>query len=84
MFNIEKYLEKFSKNVRFSEMDKNKIIEIIKNHTGLVFSPESIEIKDYIVKIQASPAVKNKIFIYKEVILSNITSSITNKIVDIR
>jgi len=67
MFNIEKYLEKFSKNIRNAELNKTKILEIIKKHTNLNLLPEEIEIKNYIAYIKSSPAVKNKLFIKGDV-----------------
>ncbi len=84
MFNIEKYLEKFSRNVKNSDLHKTKIIEIIEKHTGVNLSLSQIEIKDYILQIDASPAIKNKLFIYKAKILAEISSTIPTKVVDIR
>ncbi|MEI6843615.1 MAG: hypothetical protein WCK48_03895 [bacterium] len=84
MLNIAKYLEKFTKNVQSSEIQKNQIIEILKQQTDLDFTQDSIEIKKYILYIESSPAVKNKIFLYKKAILENIASSTSIKITDIR
>ena len=84
MFNIEKYLEKFSKDVRNAELHKTKIIEIIEKHTQLHILPKNLEIKDYIIYIKDSPAVKNKIFIYKNKILEETSISIPTKVVDIK
>lgn len=84
MFNIEKYLEKFSKDVRNAELHKTKIIEIIEKHTQLLILPKNLEIKDYIIYIKDSPAVKNKIFINKGKILEEITTSVPIKVVDIK
>ena len=83
MLKIQKYLEKFSKNISLAELDKKKIIEILKKQTGLDFSPESVEIKDCIIYIKSSPAVKNKIFICKKNIFDEIVV-FGIKIVDIR
>ncbi|KKR31680.1 MAG: hypothetical protein UT65_C0020G0009 [Parcubacteria group bacterium GW2011_GWF2_39_8b] len=84
MFNIEKYLEKFSKNIRNAELNKTKILEIIKKHTNLNLLPEEIEIKNYIAYIKSSPAVKNKLFIHKNKILEEISTSLSTKIIDIK
>ena len=84
MFNIEKYLEKFSKDVRNAELHKNKILEIIQNQTQLHILPKNLEIKEGVLLVQESPAVKNKLFIYKEAILKDISSETPLKIIDIR
>ena len=84
MFNIEKYLEKFSKDVRNAELHKNKILEIIQNQTQLHILPKNLEIKEGVLLVQESPAVKNKLFIYKEAILKDISIETPLKIIDIR
>ena len=84
MFNIEKFLEKFSKNIKNTEIYKKQILEIIKNQIEVNIPEESIEIKNNIVYIKLSPAYKNKIFIYKKQILEDISSSLSIKIVDIK
>lgn len=83
-FNINKFLEKFSKDVRNAELHKTKIIEIIEKHTQLHILPKNIEIKDFAIYIKDSPAVKNKIFIYKNKILEDVVRFIPIKIVDMK
>jgi hypothetical protein len=85
MFNINKYLEKFSKNISGVEIQKNQILEIINKYIKLEVLPQDIEIKNYIVYIKSSPSLKNQIFIYKNKILKDIVSSLPNlKIGDIK
>ncbi len=84
MFNIEKYLEKFSKEFKTAELHKGKILEIIEKHTQLYILPKNLEIKDGIIRINESPAVKNKLFIYKSQILEEIATSVPIKIIDIK
>ncbi|HEY4508708.1 MAG TPA: hypothetical protein VJC13_00270 [Candidatus Paceibacterota bacterium] len=84
MFNISSFLDKFSKNVADTEFHKKQVIEIIEKNTQLNISPKDIEIKDCVVYIKSSPAVKNKIFIFKNKILENIINSTSIKIVDIK
>jgi len=84
MFNIEKYLEKFSKEIRSAELHKTKILEIIQKHTQLHILPKNMEIKEAVLHIKESPAVKNKLFINKSKILEEISLSIPVKITDIR
>ncbi len=84
MFNINKYLEKISKNIKSKDFYNDKIIDIIKNITGIDIKKEEIELKDCIVFIKNSSAVKNKIFIFKNKILEEFSKNIPDKIVDIR
>ena len=84
MFNISKFVGKFSKNIKSIETDKQKILEIIEKNTQIKILPKEIEIKDYIVYVKSTPAIKNKLFIYKEKILEDISLSLPTKIVDIR
>ena len=85
MFNINKYLERFSKNISSTEIQKKQISEIVEKHTHINILLEDVEIKNYILYIKSSPGVKNKIFIYKEKILEEISSLISSiKIIDIR
>lgn len=84
MFNIQKYLEKFSKNINSIELYKKEIIEVIKKNTQIKLSLEDFEIRDCVINFKGSPAVKNKIFIYKNKILEDIKTSIPGKIVDIK
>jgi hypothetical protein len=82
MFNISQFLEKFSKNLKNTELQKEKIIEIVKNKTDISISKNEIEINNFILYIKSSPGVKNKLFIFKNSLLEEINNSI--KITDIR
>ena len=82
MFNISNFLEKFSKNIQSNENDKRQILEIIKKQTGIELSNQSMEIKNYILYVNTSPAIKNKIFIYKKQILGEINNQ-SIKMIDI-
>lgn len=84
MFNIQRYLEKFSKNIKSIEIYKKQILEIIEKNAQISIPSNEIEIKNYIVYIKSSPAVKNKLFIYKNKILEEISVSLPTKIIDIR
>jgi hypothetical protein len=85
MFNIKNYLEKFSKNIDLSTQNKKQVSEAIERHTQIKVSPEEIEIKNYVVCVRSSPAVLNKIFLYKSKILEDLTGLKDDlKVVDIR
>ncbi len=82
MFNISNFLEKIKGNLNSTELQKRRILEIIENNTGIKIIPENLEIKNYIIYVNISPAIKNKIFIEKNKILGEISKITT--ITDIR
>ena len=84
MFNISKFLERFSKNIRDVEIYKKQILEIIKKETNVDLEPDLVEIKNNIIYTKSSPAVLNKLFIYKQKILEDMAKSLPIKITDIR
>ena len=84
MFNISNFLEKFSKNIKLAELYKKQIIEVIERQTQIKISPKDLEIKNVVVYIKSSPAIKNKIFIYKTELLKEIESLVSTKITDIK
>ena len=84
MFNIGRYLEKFSKNLKSSEEDKEIIAEVIKKHTDIGVLFENMEIKNNILSLNISPAQKNTVFIYKQTILNNLERKTSEKIVNIK
>ena len=84
MLNIAKFLEKFSKNLKSAEIYKKQILEIIEKQTQLQILPEDLEIKNFVLYIKSSPAVKNKLFIFKNKILEEIALTVSTKVVDIR
>ena len=84
MLNISKYLEKFVKKLQSESFSNNKILEIINNTTSISLKLEELELKNNIIYIKSSPAVKNKLFIFKENILNEINLFSKIKIIDIR
>lgn len=84
MFNIEKFLEKFGKNLRSAEEDKQRILEIVEKHTHIKIPVEQVEIKNFVLNLHGSAAVSNRVFIGKSKILEEIAHSTSVKIVDIK
>jgi hypothetical protein len=84
MFNIGNFLNKFSKKIQVAEFDTENALRAIEEKTGLKISLNNIEIKNNTIYIQASPAIKNKIFIFKQPILEEINKNLQVKILDIR
>lgn len=83
MFNISSLLGKLSKRVFDAESVKQNIGEVVNRRTGMNIPLESIEIKNNIITVQASPAIKNKIFIAKKAILEEI-ATFSKGLTDIR
>ena len=84
MFNISSFLSKFSKKIQTVELGNEQILHSIEDKTGLKLSFDNIEVKSYTIYIKASPAIKNKIFIFKQGILDEINKNSQIKIIDIR
>jgi hypothetical protein len=84
MLNISKLLGRFSDDLKSGEELKLKTLELIQEITGISLTKEKIEIKDCILMVDASPAVKNKLFIYKEKILESLGNISSSKIIDLR
>lgn len=83
MFNLAKYLEKFSRNISENNINKKEIIDILFKNTNITFDIKEIDIKNNVIYINTTPIKKNKIFINKQKILEDF-SSISVKIIDIR
>ena len=83
MFNIDKFLEKISKSLNSSELNKKQILEIINKEVELSLDRGAIEIKNNIIYLKTFPAARNKIFIEKNKIIDQI-SKLSIKILDIK
>ncbi len=83
MFNIDKYLQKFSKGISTLELNKKKIIEIINKHTNLSVDANTIEIKDYKIIVDTTRVGKNQLFLKKSKILEEVKQAVGVTIVDI-
>ncbi len=58
---LSNLLERFSKNLNKNTETKNAIIDTIKNKTRAVLDYKSINLKDGVLEIEASPSAKNEI-----------------------
>ena len=84
MLNISKFLDRFKKNIESAELINNSIAQIIKNQTGVILKPIDFEIKNNTLCLKTSPAVNNKLFIYKEGLLKEINLKLKIGLIDIR
>ncbi len=81
---IGSFLDKFKKLLSSGKQEKEIIIRAIHNITGGEIKESDIRISGKTLYIKANPQLKNEIFIKKDKILKEISSSIKNHICDIR
>lgn len=74
MLNLSKYLEKFSKGISDNNLNKKLIQEILERFTAISFESSDLDIKENILYINTTPAKKNKVFIFKQKILDELSS----------
>jgi hypothetical protein len=74
MFDISSFLKKFSIQIDSSEEKLEIVCAAIEKYTGVRLEKTHIEFKDGIIRIKTSPAIKNKIFIYKKAISEDMAS----------
>lgn len=84
MFNIDKYLQKFSKGISNLEFNKNKIVDVINKYTNINIDKSKIEIKDYKIFVETNVVGRSQIFINKNKILNEINSFTDTKVIDIK
>lgn len=84
MFNISNYLNKITKKIHSEEDYSRNILSVVNMVTGLNIGLNNVEIKNYILYINTNFSAKNKIFINKSKIISEINQLSSEKIVDIR
>jgi hypothetical protein len=81
-FNIGSFFDKF-KNAALQEMQTRELmVRSIEKNTGVKLDIKEVELKNKIIRIKASPAAKNHIFMKKETILGDIRSQLGGYIID--
>lgn len=84
MFNISQYLEKF-KNIGQSErLLKEAVFIIIKEVVGVEVEAKNISVRNGEIIFKVSPAIKNAIYIKKELILNKINERSASLINNVR
>ena len=66
MENLSKLLERFSRILNRDAATKEIIIKTIENKTRITLEPENISLKEGVLEINSSPAVKNEISLKEE------------------
>jgi hypothetical protein len=84
MFNISSYLEKFKNIGQEERLLKETILSIIKEVAGVVVDARNIKIKNGEVSLSVSPAVKNTIYIKKDIILNKIKEKSGQNVISLR
>ena len=74
MFNIAKYFQKFTKIAESNLDSNNKIINAIKNISGLTIEGKNFGLQDGVLRFNLNPVQKNEIFMRKSKILSELNS----------
>lgn len=79
MNNLGDYLKKFEVFLEGPKAEKEAILKAIKSASGLDVTDSEIEVKDGTVYINASPAVKNELFMYRKKIIEKLEESLKKK-----
>jgi len=83
MFDISKYLEKFTIMSQSRHYLRDSVAEAIKNVCKIEIDPKTIEIKEGIVRINTKPIIKSEVFLKKNKIIGYLNSEKKIKIHDI-
>jgi len=67
--NLNELTRKIYNSLNRDTLLKEKVIEVIKTHTNITLEPKKLFIKESLLEIEASPAVKNEISLKQETIL---------------
>ena len=83
MFDIAKYLQKFTKLSTSRGFFRESVVSSIKEICGIDVDPTKIDEKEGIVRINERPIIKSEIFLKKIKIIESLEKKIGKKIVDI-
>ncbi len=83
MFDIAKYLEKFTVMANSRHFLRDSVQGAIKEICGIEIDPKKIEVKDFVARVNERPIVKNEIYIKKGKILEAIKEKTKGKVLDI-
>jgi len=83
MFNIGEYLEKFKTRHQARDFLRNSVAGAVKEVCGIKISPEKIEVKNFVARINEKPIVKTQIFLKKIKILEILDKKTDGKVKDI-
>lgn len=84
MFNISNYLSKFKHILTSEQIQKGVVVSVIKEVCGIELNKDSVSVKNGVVSVSGSQALKSALFIQKENILRRLKDVSDGRIVDIR
>ena len=79
MIEIKDLLSRFSKILQNGEGQKELVIEIIKEMTGISIESKNIKIKNSVIFLNIKPIYKNEIFFKKDKIFSKLKETLGKK-----
>ena len=79
MQNINSFLEKFKKLLRYNKEIKETIKGVIKEKIGVELDDKDIKIQNKVLYIKTTPYIKNEIYIKKDLILEKLNSLLDKK-----
>ena len=83
MFDIAKYLEKFTVLANSRHFLRDSVQGAIKEICGIEIDPKKIEVKDFVARINERPIIKSEIFLKKNKILLSLKEKTKGKVLDI-
>jgi len=72
MFNIEQYLKRFTLHISGGVVQKEKVIEIVKDIVGIELEKEQVEIKDGVLTLKIRPIIKSELVLKKEALMEKL------------
>lgn len=72
MYNLSKFLERFTKALNKDRDTKETIARIISERVGATFKPEQLALKEGVLELSAGAAFKNEIKLKEEAILAEL------------
>jgi len=83
MFDIAKYLEKFTVLSNSRHFSRDSVCDAVKEICGVTLNPKDVEVKESVARIKEKPIFKNEIFLKKAKIISFLKEKKNINIVDI-
>ena len=76
MFNISSYLGKVNSLLTHSVLNKEVVIEIVKEEVGIDIHSTDVDIRGGVIYFSVSPLYKNEIFLKRDLILQELRRQI--------
>ena len=83
MFDIAKYLQKFTVMSHSRDFLRNSVAEAVKEICKIDINPKNVVVKDGIARINERPIVKSEIFLKKTKILETLNKKVEGKVGEI-